>query len=54
MPPDCLVKVFKRHVGDTEAEILCRKGTPEQREDPRMKFWDTPGSEHAGRNLVRE
>ena len=42
MPADCLVKVSKRDLDDTEAEILCEKEEPEQREALRIRAQENP------------
>ena len=53
MPACCFVKVVKRSLDDTEAEILNDKGEPEQREAPRAVLQEDPAAK-AGRDPVRE
>ena len=38
MPADYLVKVVRRNLNDTEAEILYEKAEPEQRIGPRTRY----------------
>ena len=50
---DCLVKVDKRNLDDTEAEILYHKVASDQREPPRIVSRETSTKESAGRDPVR-
>ena len=55
LPANCLVKVVKRNVDDTEAEILFAKGEPEQREVPRIVHKKkTADVKAGGKNVPQE
>ena len=41
-PADCLVKVVRRNLDDTEAEILYENEQPEERDVPRVDLKDNP------------
>ena len=53
-PADCSFKVIRRNLDDTEAAILCKRKSREQKEAPRMKFHEAPKQEPAQGNLMRE
>ena len=53
MPPDCQVKVVKRNLDDTEAEILYKKEQLEDREDPWVIFKENPAAK-CGEDLIRK
>ena len=53
-PADCLFKVIRRNLDDTEAEILCERKLSERKEALRMKLNEAPRQEPAQENLMRE
>ena len=44
----------RRNLDDTEAEILCQKTEPEQREAPLLRLQGNSGDDRVGRNPLRE
>ena len=53
VPADCLVKVFRRKLDDTEAELLYQKWAPELKEAPHIVLKETPLLETARRDPLR-